>query len=75
MSITLDDLCGKKKEESTSSNTGNVSNAPLYQGAACYFLALLSFLCMKENSKKDFQHAREGKGRRGWGVGVCKRMQ
>lgn len=62
-------IYAKKDKEGTSNNTGNASNAPLYQRAACYFLALLSFLRMKGNSKKDPQHAREGKVRRGWGLG------
>lgn len=61
-------IYAKKDKEGTSYNTGNASNAPLYQRAACYFLALLSFLRMKGNSKKDLQHAREGKVRRGRGV-------
>lgn len=58
-------IYAKKDKEGTSYNTGDASNAPLYQCAACYFLALLSFLRMKENSKKDLQHAREGKVRMG----------
>lgn len=62
-------LYAKRDKEGTSYNTGDASNAPLYQRAACYFLALLSFLLMKGNSKKDLQHAREGKVRRGWGGG------
>lgn len=63
-------IYAKKDKEGTSYNTGDASNAPLYQCAACYFLALLSFLRMKENSKKDLQHAREGKVRMGGGKRV-----
>lgn len=62
-------IYAKKDKEGTSNNTGYASNAPLYQRAACYFLALLSFLRMKGNSKKDPQHARERKVRRGSGLG------
>lgn len=62
-------IYAKKDKEGTSNNTGDASNAPLYQRAACYFLALLSFLRMKGNSKKDPQHTREGKVRRGSGLG------
>lgn len=60
-------LYAKRDEEGTCYNSSDASNAPLYQRAACYFLALLSFLRMKGNSKKDLQHAREGKVRRGLG--------
>lgn len=74
MSVTLDALCKKKKKdkEGTSYNTDDASNASLYQCAACYFLALLSFLRMKGNSKKDLQHAREGESEAGVGKSAAR---
>lgn len=69
-------IYAKKDKEGTSYNTSDASNVPLYQCAACYFLALLSFLRMKGNSKKDLQQSEAGGekgGRRGRGFG--KRVQ
>lgn len=60
LSFTVYVLC-KTKNKGTSFNTDNRSNPLCYQYSAYYFLALLSFLPMKENYKKDLHHCKRGR--------------
>lgn len=70
MPVSLDAGIPKKNPKTRSAQviTPTMHQTLRFTSAACYFLALLSFLCMKGNSKRDLQHAIEEKVR--WGLGV-----
>lgn len=59
MSFTVYVSCKAEENKGLSFNTDDRSNLLCYQYTAYYFLALLSFLPMKENIKKTSTTARE----------------